>query len=416
VLTSFTGEVRRQLRSTYRWPVPAEVFGFLRHGLRGFLRHLGPERSARVAGIGIAMPHEIWNWHEAVGAPPAALDAWRGLDVAAEVAGFTALPVLVENDGTAACRAEHVLGRGREFRDFAYLFIGSFIGGGVVLNHSVYEGPTRNAGAFGSLPARGPEGGERQLIDTASLFLLEDALTRLSLPADRLWTEPQDWSGLEAALGPWVRSTARQAARAALMACAVIDFEAVLIDGAFRPRCAPASSQPRGGSSAGWTGAGCRPSESRKAGSAATPARWGRPRRRSLRATCSTPTGRVDGAGRKARSSATVRAATPPSPISPGCGAGPRPCPWRWRCGRRGAAPGPRKDGRPERRHVRQDQGVPGALARRERARAVGHEEHEAAARHHLLHVRHGLVEKLVVRRHDDHRDRSCRPARWGRA
>ena len=152
---------------------------------------------------------------------------------AAEVARFSPLPVFLENDGTAACRAEHVLGRGREFRDFAYLFIGSFIGGGVVLNHSVYEGPTRNAGAFGSLPARGPEGDERQLIDTASLFLLEDALTRLSLPADRLWTEPQDWSGLEAALGPWVQSTARHVARAALMACAVIDFEAVLIDGAF---------------------------------------------------------------------------------------------------------------------------------------------------------------------------------------
>jgi predicted NBD/HSP70 family sugar kinase len=140
--------------------------------------------------------------------------------------------VFLENDGTAACRAEHVYGRGREFRDFAYFFVGSFIGGGVVLNHSVFEGAFGNAGAFGSLPVRGPDGSDRQLIDTASLFLLEDALARRGLPAGRLWTQPQNWADFADALDPWIVATARQLARAALTVCAVIDFEAVLIDGA----------------------------------------------------------------------------------------------------------------------------------------------------------------------------------------
>lgn len=235
VLADIAGGVRRQLHTTYRWPVPAEVFRFLREGLAAFGRDMTPDALARIAGIGIAKPYEIWDWHEAIGAPEGALDVWRGVDYAAEVGRFSDLPVHLDNDGTAACRAEHVYGRGREFRDFAYFFVGSFIGGGIVLNHSVFEGAYGNAGAFGSLLVRGPDGSDRQLIDTASLFLLEEALVRADLPTDRLWTQPQDWSGFAQALDPWIEATAGQLARAAISVCAVIDFEAVLIDGAFPP-------------------------------------------------------------------------------------------------------------------------------------------------------------------------------------
>ncbi|CAA9433324.1 MAG: Transcriptional regulator FrcR for fructose utilization, ROK family [uncultured Rubellimicrobium sp.] len=235
VLADIAGGVRRQLHTTYRWPVPADVFRFLREGLAAFGRDMTPDAMARIAGIGIAKPYEIWDWHEAIGAPEGALDVWRDVDYAAEVGRFSDLPVHLDNDGTAACRAEHIYGRGREFRDFAYFFVGSFIGGGIVLNHSVFEGACGNAGAFGSLLVRGPEGSDRQLIDTASLFLLEEALVRADLPTDRLWTQPQDWSGLAQALDPWIEATAGQLARAAISVCAVIDFEAVLIDGAFPP-------------------------------------------------------------------------------------------------------------------------------------------------------------------------------------
>jgi predicted NBD/HSP70 family sugar kinase len=235
LIADMTGAVRRQLHTTYRWPVPGEVFRFLREGLDTFARGMAPGAWDRVAGIGIAKPYEMWDWHEAIGAPDGALDAWRDVDYAQDVAVFSDLPVFLDNDGTAACRAEHIYGRGREFRDFAYFFVGSFVGGGIVLNHSVFEGAFGNAGAFGSLLVRAPDGSDRQLIDTASLFLLEDALVRQALPTGKLWAQPQDWADFESALEPWIRATARQLARAALTVCAVIDFEAVLIDGAFPP-------------------------------------------------------------------------------------------------------------------------------------------------------------------------------------
>jgi predicted NBD/HSP70 family sugar kinase len=235
VLCDFLGAVKGQMQTTYRLPDPAAVLAFLRDGLARLTGALTPPQRARIAGIGIARPHEIWTWHEAVGAPPGALDVWQGIDFTAEIARFSPLPVFIENDATAACRAEHVFGRGRAFRDFAYFFVGSFIGGGIVLNHSVMEGATGNAGAFGSLPARRPDGTSCQLIDAASIWLLEAALARAGFDPAGLWTQPQDWSGFGAVLDAWIADTADSIAAAAVTVCAVVDFEAIIVDGGFPP-------------------------------------------------------------------------------------------------------------------------------------------------------------------------------------
>ena len=233
VLADFHGVVRGQMQTTYRYPLPETVFGFLRKGLLQLSQGMSDAEVSRIAGIGVAQPFEMWNWHETIGAPAADLAVWRDIDFAAEVARFSPLPVFLENDATAACRAEHVYGRGREFRDFAYFFVGSFIGGGIVLNNSVFEGATGNAGAFGSLPARRPDGTDCQLIDTASIYLLEAELAKSGLDPALLWAQPQNWTGFPDLLDRWIESAATSLARAALTVSAVIDFEAVLIDGGF---------------------------------------------------------------------------------------------------------------------------------------------------------------------------------------
>lgn len=233
VLMDFLGNLRSQFQTTYRYPMPETVFGFLRAGIASFQASLSRAQVNRIAGIGIAKPFEIWNWSETIGAPAEDLDQWRDINFAEQIGQFSALPVFVENDATAACRAEHIFGKGREFRDFAYFFVGSFIGGGVVLNHSVFEGIHGNAGAFGSLPTRLADGRNGQLLDSASLFLLEAALADVGLEPSRLWAQPQDWTGFPDQLEAWIEQAAQSLAYAALTICAVIDFEAIVIDGAF---------------------------------------------------------------------------------------------------------------------------------------------------------------------------------------
>ncbi|MDF2235305.1 ROK family transcriptional regulator [Albimonas sp. CAU 1670] len=226
------GTVLEERRIAYRYPMPEQIFGFLREGMTTLSAGLSERQRSALCGVGIAAPAEIWRWVDALGASDE-MSVWQDVDFAEELAAFSGLPLFTENDATAACRAEHVFGRGREFGDYAYFFIGSFIGGGVVMNSSVVVGGRRNAGAFGSLPAIGADGRRTQLLDTASIHLLEAEIARAGGDTGALWTEPQDWSAFAPQLAPWIERTAVQLAEAACTVCAVIDFEAVLIDGAF---------------------------------------------------------------------------------------------------------------------------------------------------------------------------------------
>lgn len=233
LLLDFEGQIRAKSTTRYPYPMPGQIFGFLRDSYEEIASALSPDHAARVCGMGIAAPFELWNWHELVGAPAEEFALWRNVDFHAEVAEFCALTAFVVNDATAACRAEHIYGRGKEFRDYAYFFLAAFVGGGIVLNHSVFEGHRGNAGALGSLRSVGPNGESRQLIDIASIHLLEARLTEVGIDPAVLWTQPQDWSAYARYVEPWIRQTAQELAKAALSTCSVIDFEAIVIDGGF---------------------------------------------------------------------------------------------------------------------------------------------------------------------------------------
>ena len=233
LLLDFSGKVRGQLRSTYEYPMPDAVFGFLKQGLETLLGQLQHTLRDRVCGIGIGTPFELWKWHNLVGIAAENFRSWKDISFAAEVAKFSDLPVTVVNDSTAACHAERLYGRNTGFRDYAYFFIGSFIGGGVVLNGTVFEGNQGNAGALGSIRSTGPLGEAQQLIDVASIHLFESRLVEAGIDPSIIWQQPQNWSSLSRHVDPWIGQTAQELAKASLSICSVIDFEAVLIDGAF---------------------------------------------------------------------------------------------------------------------------------------------------------------------------------------
>ncbi|TFL19688.1 ROK family transcriptional regulator [Jannaschia formosa] len=235
VLMDLQGGVRGQVQTAYRYPLPDVVFGFLETALARLVAGLPRTAQDRLCGLGLALPFELWRWEHEIGAPPKGLDAWRDLDPGAEVAARTGLEAVVVNDATAACRAEAMLGRGPGFTDWAYLYVGSFIGGGVALGGSVFDGPHRNAGAFGAMQSRTPDGRAAPLVETASLYLLENAITEAGGDPSQLWTGSRDWSTFEAQLAPWIAGTGEAIARAMVSACAVIDFEAVVVDGAVPP-------------------------------------------------------------------------------------------------------------------------------------------------------------------------------------
>ncbi|HVY98507.1 MAG TPA: ROK family transcriptional regulator [Dongiaceae bacterium] len=237
VLMDFVGTIRQTRRRSYAWPLPDAVLAFARTEIAAVVKTLAPAQRKRIAGLGIALPFELWNWAEEVGAPQAEMDAWHDADLLSELEASLPFPVLLQNDATSACVAEVVLGRGSAYRDFFYFFIGFFIGGGVVINGSVFTGSGGNAGAIGSMPVPTPQGrsGSKsvQLIDAASVHMLESRLKAAGIDPSPLWRQPQDWSSLAPHLDAWIAEIAPPLAHAIVATSSVIDFPAVIIDGGF---------------------------------------------------------------------------------------------------------------------------------------------------------------------------------------
>ena len=235
VLVDFLGLERMSVSKTFAYPQPLELIAFAKSGMAKLMADLSVEEQSRIAGIGVSMPFGLWNWAEKIGAPEEQMGAWKDFDFRSQLETITKLPVIVQNDATSACGAELVFGRGAELSDFVYFFIGTFIGGGIVLNHSVYSGRTGNAGAFGPMPVMNNDGKATTLIDHASVYTLEMRLKEQGMDFSPLWREPEEWHSLGKILDEWIADTARHLASAIVASCAIIDFEAAVIDGAFPP-------------------------------------------------------------------------------------------------------------------------------------------------------------------------------------
>jgi predicted NBD/HSP70 family sugar kinase len=229
MLCDFEGRVRARAHRTYSWPNPSDVLGFIAEAIADMRRSHRADQ--RYAGVGIAMPFELWKWADEVDAPPAALDGWRTIDVVADIGRRTGLPVYLANDASAACGAELAYSHRGSSIDMLYLFIGSFIGGGVVLDGRVVQGRTGNAGALGSMPVF-TDGRRSQLIRHASLITLERSLLAEGKDARDVLDPNSDWSRFGGTLLRWIDRAAETLAQAVVAATATIDFAQVCIDGA----------------------------------------------------------------------------------------------------------------------------------------------------------------------------------------
>jgi predicted NBD/HSP70 family sugar kinase len=231
IMVDFLGRVRGTRRKVYRYPTPDAVIDFVSTALPDLTRILPARGRDRISGMGVAMPFQLWNWVQFIGAPQAEMDAWRSRDIQVELAALTRMPVFVQNDATAACGAELVFGKGDRPKDFLYFYFGYFIGGGLVLNGQLFLGRSGNAAGVGPMLVPGPAGDMRRLFDVASMFTLAAAMDRAGEPSDHLWEQHDTWQVSEPVLSGWIDSAAQGLASAILSASALLELEAVLIDG-----------------------------------------------------------------------------------------------------------------------------------------------------------------------------------------
>ncbi len=236
LLVDFTGAVRQRWTLDYRYPDPDQLLAEITARLAGITTQLSADALARVQGVGIAAPFSLGGWQTLLDMPPAVAARWPQVNLRAEVAACTELPVSLIKDTAAACVAELVAGRGRSVQSFLYVFVDTFIGGGLVLDSHLRAGLHGNAGAIGSLPmglAGGAGAAPAQLLSVASLANLEARYRAHGLDAAAVADDRALQAGWLPHTQAWLAEAAAAVALAVNSAACLLDLESVIVDGSF---------------------------------------------------------------------------------------------------------------------------------------------------------------------------------------
>ncbi|MGP4016623.1 ROK family transcriptional regulator [Saccharopolyspora sp. 5N708] len=154
VLLDLAGGVR--LRSRRRVPddaSPEAVAVALARTSQQLVRRSGIA-DGRVLGVGLAVPGPLDAAHRRVLAPPN-LAGWTEVALADIVEERAGLPVVMDNDATAAAIGERWAGCADRAGSFVYVYLGSGVGVGVVLGDQVHRGVSNNAGEIGHVHSGG---------------------------------------------------------------------------------------------------------------------------------------------------------------------------------------------------------------------------------------------------------------------
>ena len=178
------------------------------------------------------MPRTLAGWEHELNLPAGALQSWNEIDISAEVESRIGASTFLLHDVSAACLAELCFGVGRGIQNFLYLYVGSFVGGGLVLSNQLQTGARGAAAAIGSLPTgiAGPSM-PAQLIEKASLTGFE-ALVRAAGRGDphSFYYGEQDDTTI-ALFTEWARDAARSLAFAITSTASILDLDAVILAG-----------------------------------------------------------------------------------------------------------------------------------------------------------------------------------------
>lgn len=105
---------------------------------------------ARLLGTGIATPGPIDGPGGAVVSPPN-FTGWGRVPLLEMFGAATGMPVAMDNDATAAAIGERWIGGRARAGSFLFLYLGTGVGAGIVLNNTVLHGDSGNAGEFGHM-------------------------------------------------------------------------------------------------------------------------------------------------------------------------------------------------------------------------------------------------------------------------
>ena len=209
-LVNLAGETRDTRRMALKDSSPAAVCRATAKLLDEMLAKAGINRS-QLLGAGIVMPGPFGKVGLS-GASQSELKGWDGVDPVAALEDSLGVPVVVENDATAAAVAERVSGVAKGLNSYCYIYFGTGLGLGVVADGQVLRGAFGNAGELGHVVVV-PDGrpcacGNRGCLETyASRFAVRDCLAKTGITVESVKDLERLYKECNAELMDWPLAT-----------------------------------------------------------------------------------------------------------------------------------------------------------------------------------------------------------------
>ncbi|ONK09959.1 ROK family transcriptional regulator [Streptomyces sp. MP131-18] len=158
VLTNLGGSVvARMSRAGVGADDPPVVVARIATEVDALIDGAGIDRS-RILGLGLVAPGPL-NQTGGMPLTPPAMRHWKSFPLDRELGTAVGLPVVLDNDATAAALGEHWSGDVGGTATFAAIYMGTGIGAGLMINGVTYRGAGGNAGEIGHicLDVAGPD-------------------------------------------------------------------------------------------------------------------------------------------------------------------------------------------------------------------------------------------------------------------
>jgi len=239
LLMDFSGAVLERIDYRYEFPEPDFLIETIQQQVKSLEKLVPDKKRDRIAGIGIAMPWFIGAFTDEEHFDPDLARQWNDINFEQKLSLKTRYRVFLENDCSAAAIAELLFGHGITYSDFLYIFIGTFVGGGLVMQSKLEPGAHGNAGALASMPV--PPSALRStpavqdnfdiLLNRASLFGLRRHIDASAIESEGSNDLSSTIDKARPQVQEWMDDCADALAFAILSAVGILDIRAVVIDG-----------------------------------------------------------------------------------------------------------------------------------------------------------------------------------------
>lgn len=235
LLVGLAAKVKSRHSLSYNYPNAEHLFKWITNIVAKLITEIPEEQATKLIGIGVATPFDLDGWEGVINAPEGEMSKWKDIDVARKIESLTGQKTFLLNDATAACLAELRTSKERQESSFLYFYVGTFLGGGIVLDGKIYNGIHGNAGSVGSMPTSLSNGNHpTQMVSAAAIHTLEVMAIDAGLPRNAFDNEDPLDAAREKIFNNWANEASNALAFAIVSGQAFFDLGDIVIDGSIR--------------------------------------------------------------------------------------------------------------------------------------------------------------------------------------